>query len=968
MGRTHSTQNANLHSGEKVLRSHRNPTLLTLSRLRALDKERVGYYDEYRDHHISQGLAEPHRLAASYADEVLPEDEVDEGTQGDPSHDEARGGKKRSRSATDGDEEGAASRSRAVATVVSDDESDGEREEDIKEKVLKDKGKGLRGNGDKGKVSRGNDDKDKLSKANKMRDQVTAARNSKLGGLEERSQARKRRLLKSDSPGDARRARFPILPLKKSFRMDSTQEEEVATETKVDAVTRSRLDIPELNDWTSPAVRSFSTSEAEAATQKDDPGDEQAACGIYDALPINALPSAIDQDAPSIFTEEENEHEPDSSAASSRDMSVPAVSQESFTCTDEEEEGGMFRMEALQDQYPTARMDDRRGVEVGSATPVQPLHREAWPQDDYHISPIRGQNAFEPLSPRAESRVSAFEGTNVGDMDISSEGATSCYSTISRQYDLGPGDSRADPDFHIILSAVVEPKDEREDRRVNRRVNGRQARDSSSRFMCPDYTYKPMMSKDCRFPALPNVPHLATCLAKRFRLSQSAWNARIDIVLSIEDGNQVRWPNATDEFIALNVIAGVPSDVCPAPDGPGGLSSGSLVEMINGELRGKTGILKGIKNDRVVVLVIDNGVEVHKFVSASDVRLMPETDLIQLLLQGSRRSTVESGVNEQNLCADFLAEIDHILSGNNDRTEKDEVEILLESRTASPRRCARTSSRSPDDTLRQRTRSPVPKADVPLMTTPIKKKTANHSEANSLPPKRGNFVGKGDISEERWGPIARLGIRYLRTVLYDLNLPITGSKFEVLERLRGTTAFEELNKGIFPGHLGAVGDEKSVARWGPIATFGTKYLRAVLFDMNLPTSGSKLELLHRLSKTTAFRELNKCVVPELPDHLEKRGRGNTLGDCSHEKYGKLAWMTNKELRQVLRQSMLSAQGNKLQLLDRLQAAMNRRAVVKNSAGKPAAAMEENYAKVKEENSDKGLTILSAVADGMTACV
>ena len=103
MGRTHSTQNANLHSGEKVLRSHRNPTLLTLSRLRALDKERVGYYDEYRDHHISQGLAEPHRLAASYADEVLPEDEVDEGTQGDPSHDEARGGKKRSRSATDGD-------------------------------------------------------------------------------------------------------------------------------------------------------------------------------------------------------------------------------------------------------------------------------------------------------------------------------------------------------------------------------------------------------------------------------------------------------------------------------------------------------------------------------------------------------------------------------------------------------------------------------------------------------------------------------------------------------------------------------------------------------------------------------------------------------------------------------------------------------------------------------------------------
>ena len=57
MGRTHSTQNANLHSGEKVLRSHRNPTLLTLSRLRALDKERVGYYDEYRDHHISQGLA-----------------------------------------------------------------------------------------------------------------------------------------------------------------------------------------------------------------------------------------------------------------------------------------------------------------------------------------------------------------------------------------------------------------------------------------------------------------------------------------------------------------------------------------------------------------------------------------------------------------------------------------------------------------------------------------------------------------------------------------------------------------------------------------------------------------------------------------------------------------------------------------------------------------------------------------------
>ena len=477
-------------------------------------------------------------------------------------------------------------------------------------------------------------------------------------------------------------------------------------------------------------------------------------------------------------------------------------------------------------------------------------------------------------------------------------------STIS---DLG---SRADPDFHIILSAVVEPKDERDDRRVNRRVNGRQARDSSSRFMCPDYTYKPMMSKDCRFPALPNVPHLATCLAKRFRLSQSAWNARIDIVLSIEDGNQVRWPNATDEFIALNVIAGVPSDVCPATDGPGGLSSGSLVEMINGELRGKTGILKGIKNDRVVVLVIDNGVEVHKFVSASDVRLMPETDLIQLLLQGSRRSTVESGANEQNLCVDFLAEIDHILSGNNDRTEKDEVEILLESRTASPRRCARTSSRSPDDTLRQRTRSPVPKADVPLMTTPIKKKTANHSEANSLPPKRGNFVGKGDISEERWGPIA---------------------------------------------------------------TFGTKYLRAVLFDMNLPTSGSKLELLHRLSKTTAFQELNKRNVPELADvqdldHFEKRGRGNTLGDCSHEKYGKLAWMTNKELRQVLRQNMLSAEGNKLQLLDRLQAAMNRRTVVKNSAGKPAAAMEENYAKVKEENSDKGLTILSAVADGMTACV
>ena len=38
-------------------------------------------------------------------------------------------------------------------------------------------------------------------------------------------------------------------------------------------------------------------------------------------------------------------------------------------------------------------------------------------------------------------------------------------------------------------------------------------------------------------------------------------------------------------------------------------------------------VLKGIKNDRVVVLLIDNGVEVHKFVSASDVRLMPETDL-----------------------------------------------------------------------------------------------------------------------------------------------------------------------------------------------------------------------------------------------------------------------------------------------------------------------------------------------------
>jgi len=278
------------------------------------------------------------------------------------------------------------------------------------------------------------------------------------------------------------------------------------------------------------------------------------------------------------------------------------------------------------------------------------------------------------------------------------------FSILSRTYDVGPGSGRGETDIHVILSAVVIPPSTEEivSSRVSNHVTAhadgglpvlspfvKQSQDSISRWKSPDFRYKSVVSND-RISSLPNIPHIADCLATRYGLN-GLWSARVDLVLSAEGGGQVRWPGnpAIDTYRALSVMVGLPSDGCrlerDAKESIVAFQAGGVVEISEGCLRGKRGVVKSVMDDRLMVTVLENGRETDKLLRCSDVRELSEKDIIKSLLQvpggdgtsssrpsRSPRSPRVAATHDETLDLDvlvdhshgdeFLADMDHMLS------------------------------------------------------------------------------------------------------------------------------------------------------------------------------------------------------------------------------------------------------------------------------------------------------------------
>ena len=232
------------------------------------------------------------------------------------------------------------------------------------------------------------------------------------------------------------------------------------------------------------------------------------------------------------------------------------------------------------------------------------------------------------------------------------------YSILSRAYAVGPGIHRSrGPDIHVVLSAIYEPPSSQTSTKLGSSdsttsgvlpsLKMQQSQDSASRYMSSDYRYKAEIADDSQISSLPNVSHLAQCLAKKYALS-GQWSARIDLILSVEGDGLARWPGSpsVDRYTALSVMTGFPPDDFPPKALDGGTSiagtfrEGRVVDIIKGHLRGQRGVVrKIIRPDKLLVMIIDNGHEKEHLIMASGARQLSQAEMVRSLLNGPSKQT-----------------------------------------------------------------------------------------------------------------------------------------------------------------------------------------------------------------------------------------------------------------------------------------------------------------------------------------
>ena len=519
---------------------------------------------------------------------------------------------------------------------------------------------------------------------------LSRAFNGKINGFEKRASHQHRRMKKLKAQG---RARFPVLPLASRKRKKETPSPSDEATASTAAVADAKTVTP------SPIVR----------TLKDLPGssvDFPNLAPSSAASPLVGRNEKVEAFDSHRITIPIDDKKPNDTVALDFDDVSPQTS--------EMPTAKMVRT------FPTALVKEGERTQVGE-TPHGSEHSVTMNEFAEIMaapSPARASVTFaasvkeateEPLAssgPRNTSVATTDEVDEVtpamdpladaivGRMNNSEGGSQKQkYSTLSRAYAVGPGMHRSrGPDIHIVLSAIYEPPSSQISTKMGSSdsttsgvlpsLKMQQSQDSASRYMSSDYRYKAEIADDSQISSLPNVSHLAQCLAKKYALS-GQWSARIDLILSVEGDGLARWPGipSVDRYTALSVMTGFPPDDFPpeALDGRTSIAEsfreGRVIDIIKGHLRGQRCVVrKIIRPDKLLVMIIENGHEKEHLIMASGARQLTQAEMVRSLLNGSSKQAYcdmnMSDLDHAILVGsphlpprneDFLADVDHML-------------------------------------------------------------------------------------------------------------------------------------------------------------------------------------------------------------------------------------------------------------------------------------------------------------------
>eukprot|EP00563_Minutocellus_polymorphus_P001299 CAMPEP_0181029150 /NCGR_PEP_ID=MMETSP1070-20121207/5043_1 /TAXON_ID=265543 /ORGANISM="Minutocellus polymorphus, Strain NH13" /LENGTH=1489 /DNA_ID=CAMNT_0023106437 /DNA_START=337 /DNA_END=4806 /DNA_ORIENTATION=- len=518
---------------------------------------------------------------------------------------------------------------------------------------------------------------------------LSQAFNSKLYGFERRVSHQHRRMKKPKAQG---RARFPVLPLasrKRKKDTSSSSDEVTATTTAttdaksvtpsptgrtLQKVSVGGANLPNLAPSTnssvaSPVLRRDETAEDSKSRRIDVPNQDGMPSGTdaleYDAIstPTNEMPTAkIDRALPTILVPEGEQIEV---------SETPHDSEHSVT---------MHEFAEIMAAPSPARASVTFAASVKEAA-EEPLASSGPISTSVATTSVHETAATAPLADAIVGRM------------INGEGGSQKqnYSILSRAYAVGPGMHRSrGPDIHVVLSAVYEPPSSQPTTKVGSdsttsgvlpSLQMQQSQDSASRYMSSDYRYKAEVADDSRISSLPNVTHLAECLAKKYAFS-GQWSARIDLILSVEGDGLARWPGtpSVDRYTALSVMTGFPPDEFPPEAIDGGTSiaatfrEGRVVDITKGHLRGQRGVVrKIIRPAKLLVMIIENDREKEHLIMAADARQLSQDEMVRSLLQGSSKqydmnmSDLDHAIlvgspHPRSRNEDFLADVDHMLN------------------------------------------------------------------------------------------------------------------------------------------------------------------------------------------------------------------------------------------------------------------------------------------------------------------
>jgi len=527
---------------------------------------------------------------------------------------------------------------------------------------------------------------------------LSQAFNGKLYGFEKRVSHQHRRMKKPKAQG---RARFPVLPLASRKRKASSSSGEVAATASAaidaNAVTPSpigrslqkveagEVDLPDFapGGVTSPVVGGDETEDGSKSHMKlsdHNPGTIQQRIDIPNEDNFASGDDVLGNDAVTTPTNEE----------------LTAKSNEEFSSVVIPEGGKIDDNETPHDSEHSATMHEFAAI-MAAPSPARAsvtfaTSVKATVEDSPALIASTGTSIATTSPKESIPAAAALTDSVVGRM-INGEAGNrrQNYSILSRAYTVGPGMHRSrGPDIHVVLSAVYEPLSSQSSTKAcsGPTTSGvipspqmQQSQDSASRYMSSDYRYKVEVADDDRISSLPNITHLAECFAKKYSLS-GQWSARIDLILSVEGSGLARWPGtpSVDRYTALSVMAGFHPEEFPADSLDGGTSvaatfrEGRVVDITKGHLRGQRGVVRKILcPDKLLVMIIENGLEKEHLIIASDARQLSQEEVVRSLLQGPSKHTY-SDMNMSDLDhamgspsprqrnEDFLADVDHILN------------------------------------------------------------------------------------------------------------------------------------------------------------------------------------------------------------------------------------------------------------------------------------------------------------------